>query len=155
MKTMKATALLVLLLSTGAYANESGPAKAAEELLDSLNFERAMTDIINQMVEGDMQRNPEMGPYRKIIRDFYQKYVGYESIKGDMIRIYSAEFTEDELLELKKFYSTPLGKKTIEKMPTLMQQGAEMGVAKVRDHIPELKGAIEAESLRIQMMQLH
>lgn len=155
MKLVNATALLMLLLSTGVHAGQSGSAKAAEDLLESLNFDKAMTDIIDQMVDGDMQRNPEMGPYRKIIRDFYQKYVGYENIKGDMIRIYSAEFTEDELLELKRFYSTPLGKKTIEKMPTLMQQGAEVGAAKVRDHIPELKSAIEAESLRIQMMQLH
>jgi hypothetical protein len=42
-------------------------------------------------------------------------------------QVYEQEFTEGELKDLIAFYRTPLGKKTLEKMPKLMQVSATTG----------------------------
>jgi len=62
-----------------------------------------------------------------------------------MAKIYMAEFSESELNELTKFYQTPLGKKTIQKMPALMAKGAEIGQKRVQKHLPELQAALAGE----------
>jgi len=41
----------------------------------------------------------------------------WESVKEDMISVYTQEFTEQELKKLTAFYQTPVGKKASEKCP--------------------------------------
>ena len=80
------------------------------------------------------------------MKQFLAKYMSWDSLKADMIKIYMDEFTESELGELNKFYQTPVGKKTVEKMPTLMSKGAQLGGQRVQEHMPELQAAIAAEA---------
>jgi hypothetical protein len=47
----------------------------------------------------------------------------------DMARLYTLHFTAEELRAVIAFYETPVGRKTIEKMPVLMQQAMIMGQA--------------------------
>jgi hypothetical protein len=74
------------------------------------------------------------------------KHMSWESLKADTIQIYMAEFTEKELDELNRFYETALGRKMVEKMPTLMGKGAELGAKRVQDNMPELQSAIAEEA---------
>ena len=78
------------------------------------------------------------------MKAFLNKYMGWASLKDDMAKLYMANFSESELNELNKFYQTPLGKKTVQKMPTLMTKGAEIGQKRVQEHLPELQAAIAA-----------
>ena len=55
-----------------------------------------------------------------------------------------------ELKELTAFYETPTGKKTIEKMPQLMAQGAQIGAARVQENMAELQAMIKEESERLK-----
>lgn len=48
------------------------------------------------------------------------------------------------------FYSTPTGRKSIERMPALVSKGAQMGSARVQAHMDELRQLIEAESRRLE-----
>ena len=41
------------------------------------------------------------------------------------------------------FYKTPVGKKTLNELPALMQQGAEIGMARVQAHMPELQAMLQ------------
>jgi len=47
----------------------------------------------------------------------------------DMAKLYTLHFTAHELRAVTAFYESPVGRKTIEKMPVLMQQGMMMGQA--------------------------
>ncbi len=47
----------------------------------------------------------------------------------DMAKLYTLHFTAEELRAVIAFYETPVGRKTIEKMPVLMQQAMIMGQA--------------------------
>ena len=79
-------------------------------------------------------------------KSFLSKYMSWASMKDDMVKIYVGEFTEPELKELAAFYQTPLGRKTVQKMPALLAKGAEMGQKRVQEHLPELQAAIQSQA---------
>ena len=78
------------------------------------------------------------------MKAFLSKYMSWASLKDDVAKLYTTEFSESELNELNKFYQTPLGRKTVQKMPALMAKGAEIGQKRMQEHLPELQAAITA-----------
>ena len=120
--------------------------KAAEQTLTLMDMPTVLKNSIDQMVAAQVQSNPAIAPYETVMKQFLVKYMSWDSLKADMIKIYMDEFTESELGELNKFYQTPVGRKTVEKMPTLMSKGAQLGGQRVQEHMPELQAAIAAEA---------
>jgi hypothetical protein len=123
-------------------ADEASHRKAAESLLSMMNMDAVMGAAIDQMLAMQIKQNPAIAPYETEMKSFLKKYMSWAGLKDDMIKIYADEFTEAELGELSAFYQTPLGKKTLQKMPTLMAKGAELGQRRVQEHLPELTAAI-------------
>ncbi len=144
--------LLGLFLSTAAYADE-GSQKEAEALLKTLHMDTLLGQSMDQMLALQIQQNPAMAPYRTIMDQFLKKYMSYESLKPDMIKLYAQTFSTQELKDLNAFYQTPTGQKAIQTMPQLMAQGAQIGNAKVQEHLPELQQQIQAEAARLQQME--
>jgi len=138
--------LLSALAISNAHAVSKSHRKAAEELLTVTGLKASMDRMITQMVKIQLQQKPMMAPYEDIMMSFFSKYLGYENIKHDFIDIYAEEFSEKELRELTVFYKSPIGKKTITKMPVLMNKGAQVGMSKVKLHINELRDMIQAEA---------
>jgi hypothetical protein len=60
--------------------------------------------------------------------------------------LYDASFTEAELREIVAFYRSPAGRKTLESMPILLQQGLERATSRVEPRVTALVG--EALALR-------
>lgn len=116
--------------------------KAAEDLLALMGGEKSMTDMTNRILSMQLEQRPEMKAVEPEMRTFMNKYMSWQAIKEDIATLYAQEFTEKELKELNKFYQTPTGRKTIQKMPQLMQAGMEIGQKRVQDHLPELQKAI-------------
>jgi uncharacterized protein len=79
--------------------------------------------------------------------------MSFESILDDLVDIYREAFTEEELKQLTAFYSTPVGKKSIEKTPELFQKGGMIGSSRVQHNLIELQRMIEAESERLERLQ--
>ncbi|MAR33086.1 MAG: hypothetical protein CMK35_05410 [Porticoccaceae bacterium] len=48
------------------------------------------------------------------------------------------------------FYSSKVGKKTLELMPRLVARSGQIAAAKVEDNLDELRTMIKAETLRLQ-----
>ena len=67
------------------------------------------------------------------------------SLQEELLTIYTAEFTEEELKQIVAFYQTPVGKKAIEKLPQLTAKAGQRGVARVQAHQAELQQMIEEE----------
>ncbi len=125
-------------------ANE-GARKAANELLKVVRFEKIMDDSINGAVQTIKQMDPNMSKHETAIRDFYQKYMGAESLYKEVADIYAEVFTENELKEIVAFYKTKTGQKTLEKIPEIMQRSMKMGQTRVMQNMGELKQLLEKE----------
>ncbi len=126
-------------------ADEASHRKAAESLLSMMEMDSMLNQSVDQMLAMQVQQNPALAPYQAQMKAFLNKYMSWASLKDDMVKLYVAEFTESELNELNKFYQTPLGKKTVQKMPALTAKGAEIGQKRVQEHLPELQAAIQGE----------
>lgn len=135
---------LLFLSPSAARADEASHRKAAEALLGMMGMESLLSQSVDQMLAIQAQQNPALAPYKEQMRAFLGKYMSWASLKDDMAKVYMTEFSEAELNELNKFYQTPLGKKTVQRMPVLMAKGAEMGQKRVQEHLPELQAAIQA-----------
>lgn len=135
---------LVLLQPVETRADAASQKAAAEGLLNLMDMEKMMSQSVDQMLKIQIQQNPALAQYETQMRTFLNKYLSWSSMKDDMINIYTTEFTEDELKQLTAFYKTDLGKKTIQKMPALMQKGAEMSQKRLQEHLPELQAAIQS-----------
>ena len=143
------TALGVSSMSLADVASE----KEAEKLLDMVGTQAVMEQSMSQMLDIQLQQNPALAPYKGVMMEFLNKNMSYESLKPDLVKMYSEEFTSSELREINAFYSTDVGKKSIEKMPTLMMQGGQLGATRVQENIGDLQAMIQAESERIQKLQ--
>jgi uncharacterized protein len=128
-----------------AHADPASHRKAVDSLFALMDMENLLNQSIDQMLAMQVQQNPAIAPFQTQMKAFLSKYMSWASMKDDMAKLYMAEFSESELNELTKFYQTPLGKKTIQKMPALMAKGAEIGQKRVQEHLPELQAALAAE----------
>ena len=55
-----------------------------------------------------------------------------------------------ELIELKQFYQTPVGRKSSRLLPELAAEGAVLGQKRVQQNIDELKSMIAEEAKRLK-----
>jgi hypothetical protein len=137
---------LACLLPSLVRADEASHHAAAESLLTMMDMDKVMSQSVDQMLEIQVKQNPSIAPFQQQMKTFLNKYMSWASMKEDMVKLYEGEFTEPELKELVAFYQTPVGKKTIQKMPQLLSKGAEIGQKRIQEHLPELQAAIAASA---------
>lgn len=119
--------------------------QAAETLLTLIYPAGSFDKLVDQMLDAQLKQRPEAAAIEPEMRAFFSKYMSWNSLKGDMVEIYSRNFTEPELREISKFYQTPTGRKMSSVLPQLMQSGMEIGQKRVQEHLPELQEAIKAK----------
>tara|TARA_B100000745_G_C19910479_1_gene305483 strand:+ start:29 stop:505 length:477 start_codon:yes stop_codon:yes gene_type:complete len=143
-------ALALSLLSLSASAEEKSSLEATHELFEAMNLAVTFEETITKMVDVQIRQKPQIAPFRQVMLDFMRKHMGWESMKPDMARLYTDRFTTEEILELKSFYETPLGKKTVRLLPELTAEGAVLGQKRVQENIVELQQMIAEEAERLQ-----
>jgi len=119
--------------------DEPSHRKAAENLLLVLEVDKSLPQIVEQVVETQVQKNPQLAAQREVLQRFLTTYVNWESVKEETITAYTHEFTEPELKQLTEFYKTPLGKKAHEKMPKLAFLAGQIGLKQAQAHQAELQ----------------
>jgi uncharacterized protein len=140
----KITLLLIYLVCGSAlFAQKNAQSSKAEKLLSLVSSPESQSQLIDSTLEQQIDANPQIAPYRDIMSAFLNKYLGYEAIKADIIKLYMANFTEKELDELIKFYESPIGRKSADLMPKLFQEGANIGQQKVTENLGELQEEIQ------------
>ena len=146
MRILLYACVLTLVLSCHTaipLGDEHSHRKAAENLLLVMEVDKSLPKIADQVVENQLQQNPQLAPQREILQRFLMKYVNWESVKEDTITAYTHEFTEPELKKLTEFYKTPLGKKASEKMPKLAFIAGQIGLKKAQANQAELRQMLE------------
>jgi uncharacterized protein len=112
---------------------------AAENLLIVMEVDKSLPPLAEQVLENQLQQNPQLAPQREILQKFLHRYLNWASVREDTITAYTHEFTEPELEQLTEFYATPVGKKANEKMPKLMFIAGQLGLKKAQANQAELQ----------------
>lgn len=136
MKKLLAVSLMTLCMSTQA-------AEPVYELMDLVGSKDQMEQMSSQMVTMITSANPALAPHQDEIAAWTNKYFTWDAMKEDMAVIYRKYFTDDEIKKLIEFYQTPVGKKAIEVMPQLFQEGSQVGMKIAQEHQAELQEILE------------
>ena len=126
------------------------PRDEAIALLGLMNMAETLEHSLDQMLEIQLQGNAALAPFKDIMRAFLAKYMSWEGLKEDFIRIYVDSFSAQELRDLADFYRTPTGVKAVYLLPSLSSQGAKIGQRRVQEHMGELEALVKQRALELQ-----
>jgi uncharacterized protein len=145
---MKKMVMVVYLLCSLVVAQAQTPEKskhyqAAEALLLTMNMKQVIDESLQQMLALQLKNNPNLQPAEATLKQFFSKYMGWEALREDYIKIYMEEFTEKELKDMISFFKTDTGKKMASKQTILMMKGAQLGQSKVQEHMGELQEMLQ------------
>lgn len=122
---------MVFTLSTPTLAQES----SVDKLFRAMAMEKqmaggfeAMLPVIDQMTLKFNLDNAGKAELKAIFRAWFDEDIDRDKILNESKKLYVAAFTDAEMLEITKFYQTPVGKKFLEKSAQLMKVGAQLGM---------------------------
>jgi hypothetical protein len=141
---MKTLLILATVLSCGVlHAADSAPKTPTEELIDLMDsgdvtIESAMATFdgfIDQMKQNGIPAEA-IGEIRKEARKMYVRIFSSPEIRKSFVELYEKHFTQDEIIELTEFYRTPLGKKTLAAMPSIMGDATKVAMPAIEKVMP-------------------
>ncbi|MFE8073441.1 DUF2059 domain-containing protein [Marinobacteraceae bacterium S3BR75-40.1] len=155
LRTFALAALCCLSLASApaTWADMTSHEKAASQLLKTMHLDQLLGDSLNAMLQLELQNNPGLRPYEDTMKAFFKKYMSAKSLHDEFVGLYTETFTEEELVEINAFYSTPIGQKMLTTAPDLMAKGAAIGQRRVQENLPELRRMIEEEAQRLSDLQ--
>ena len=122
---MKKNILAIAFLVFGVFTNaQSSKDVKIAELLETMGSTQAMKTSFEYMINYYKQNNPQISSE---YWDNSLKHVDYNELVQKLVPVYSKHFTEQEIVDLLKFYNTSTGKKMIEKTPTILEESMEIG----------------------------
>lgn len=152
---MKIKFTLVVLLFACAFtaicptlssADDASHRQAVMKLLGLTAMQRKIEASVDNVLALQLRQSPALQAHEDVVRDFLEKYMGWEGLKEDIVAMYMQTFTEAELDEINAFYSTPAGQKLIARLPDLIQQRDRLAMQRLQEHAGELQQAIESSS---------
>lgn len=153
MRRILFVALFVFCLGFGSatvIADMQSHRRVAEELAQVLQIDRLLQQSYEQMLDVQVQANPDLKPYRDVMLDFFRKHMTWDALKDDLLNLYAEHFSESEMQELNAFYSTETGQKSISAIPDIMRRAGEIGVKRVQENLPELERMLQQKESTAQ-----
>jgi uncharacterized protein len=141
MKSLLLVAILFVLAAPVAGAQTTpvrSHVEAAESLLDLLDMDRMLRQSTDAMLRMQQEQNPMLAQFDDIMREFLERYLSWEELRPEYVRLYTDIYSEAELREMQAFYRTPLGQRMIATMPELMIRSSEISQRRMQAHMPEL-----------------
>jgi len=142
---MKHILFIILLATTTLYANESRSPDITYKLFTVMKLDKTFQETLDKMVDVQIVQNPSIAPAKATMMKFFEKHMGWESMKPELAKIYMKHYTDEELKELTTFYQTPVGQKTALIMPAISAEGAALGQKRVQDNMGELQEMLQKE----------
>ncbi|MBU1282999.1 MAG: DUF2059 domain-containing protein [Gammaproteobacteria bacterium] len=141
-------ALILTCGSAQVLADAKSHAADAERFLLLARADKLAVPVYAQVQQMFAQRFVESNAPQseKAVLETYQaqanaaleQSVGWDKLKPDMVKLYTSNFDEQEMKDLIRFYESPLGKKVLEKMPTLTAQSAQLTQGKLEAAVPKV-----------------
>ncbi len=141
-------ALTLLLHPYSLRAQVEGPPatqETVEEFIAAAHLGELFDSSIEAMLKAQIKQSPELGNYEDVMREFFRKYMSFESMKPDLIKLYQNSFSDADLKAALVFYRTPAGQRILARTPQLMADGGALGQQRVQAHLPELMEMIKAK----------
>lgn len=112
-------------------------------------FKGLLKNKFSQMGGSDEQM-PILEKYDDKLLNVMKEDMAWSKMRDDYIDIYAKVYTEEEILDINKFYRSPAGKKMIEKMPQLLQETMTVTQKSMQKLIPKLQQISEEMAQEIQ-----
>ena len=116
--------------------------QAVEKLFELTHMQQKIEISVNNVLALQLRQSPELREHEDLLTEFLEKNIGWAGMKDNLITMYMAAFTEQELNEINAFYSTPGGQKLIQQLPELIQQRDHLAMQRMQENIGELQQAI-------------
>ena len=114
------------MAAMAAMADEPTFEQDVRKLMEVTGAAAMGEQVVNQMLDG-MSKNVT-GESAEYLRRFRAELDPNEMVELN-VPIYMKHFTHEEIKGLVEFYESPIGKKTIEKLPLVMQESMAAGQA--------------------------
>ncbi len=138
-----ASLLLLTVTTTILHAADSASHKQQVETLFRLTqMEKKIQDSVDSVVQLQLRQNPQLGQHEQAMREFFLKYMGWNSLQNDLTDMYLSTFSEKELEQINAFYITPVGQKVITSLPQLVEQRNQLASQRLQQNIGELQQII-------------
>lgn len=152
-------ALILTCGSAQVLADAKSHAADAERFLLLARADKLAVPVYAQVQQMFAQRFAESNAPQseKAVLETYQaqanaaleQAVGWDKLKPDMVKLYTSNFNEQEMKDLIRFYESPLGKKVLEKMPTLTAQSAQLTQGKLEAAVPKVNQLLAEMTTRL------
>jgi len=142
---MKAPIILSLFLACGPLwaAEKEAEKSPAAELIEAMRFETVSVDSALATFDGTVTQMKASGvpaeaiaEIREEARLMYVKIFSGAELKKKAADTYSKHFTPEEIVELTKFYRTPLGQKTLAAMPVTNAETTKAAMEAFQAEVP-------------------
>ena len=143
--------ILFIALCVPGYSvgSEESHRAAIEEMLRLSKVDEMMEPMFDQ-IEGMLKNQfmqmgvteeqlPILEKYQKELFNLMKEEMAWSKMRDDFVDIYARVYTEEEILEINKFYSSPAGRKMIEKMPLLMQETMTITQKNMQSLLPKVQ----------------
>jgi len=151
-KVFIAFILMSLIFSSAAVAKDDSFRASVEKLLILMKVDKYMDqsfeqikpiilERIQEMSSGELtkEQSKTMEKYMEKLFNLMKAEMSWDKIKEDYIELYMSVYTKEEVNELIKFYQSPIGQKTIEKMPVIMEKSTEISYKYLMNMIPKIE----------------
>ena len=145
MRKILLTIILLLPFTALSHADEKNHTELIEQLFKVMNLENGYESTIDEMLNIQIKNQPMLKPVTEVMKKFFHKYIGWNEIKPELIKLYKQEFNEDELRDLVGFFSSPVGILWLEKSQDLSLKIMEISQNIVNQHQEELSKMIIEE----------
>ncbi len=135
---------LPLLAATDARADEASHLQEVETLFRLTQMERKVNESVDNLLALQMRQSPQLDPHRPIVRGFLERMIGWEALRPELVDMYLAAFTEDELKQINAFYVTPVGQKVLTQVPELVEKRNRLAARRIQENIGELQQELQA-----------
>lgn len=124
----------------------AGSLKAAERLAEVMNLKgqmgggfEALMPMIKGMADSMRLAPDDRSALESTFRQWYLEDFDHAKILAETVKLYASTFTEEELIVLAEFYTTPAGRKALTVMPELMKRSVVMAAAESQAKQEQLK----------------
>jgi len=124
------------------FAETDSHRQAVAKLFELTHMQQKIEISVGNVLALQLQQSPALREHEDLLTQFLEKNIGWTGMKDNLITMYMAAFTEQELNEINTFYATPAGQKMIQRLPELIQQRDRLAMQRMQENMGELQQAI-------------
>lgn len=121
---MKRFVFLLLFISNCCFAQQSEKEQNIRKLLEVTGAAQLSKQVMDQLIPSFKQTAPN------VPEEFWTAFmdeIDMDELINKIVPLYDKYYSNEELIQLIKFYETPVGKKVVSVTPVLMQESMMIG----------------------------